>query len=265
MEFFNDAMISGLCKQRAIVAFISVLNKKLKKNNIVSYIGIKNTPSTLLLIANYIPELYNINEISPGNWGYYLHPPLFENAFFDVLNSKQIDFTSYFYDTDILSIPIVFNGISNQTGIYKLSCICDKNIYFTIGITNRETFNEKIYNRTYNKCFWPNDIFHSQDSDLISLTREDHFGFQGKIHIFTKDYRTSESIKFNNVDETNFTIIWDSYQHILYFYEEDRLVSDFGFEGADIEFVPFIYLYYDSFYEKSDCLVNIENKKILFK
>ena len=118
MELFNDSIHSGLRKQTTIISFISVLDKKIKKNqNIIACKGVKHTIPILKLIVKYIPELYNINEISPEDWGYYLHPSFYDNARFDTLNTKLIDFTSHFYKIDILSIPIVFNKISNQSGI----------------------------------------------------------------------------------------------------------------------------------------------------
>ena len=263
MEFFNDAMVSGLCKQITMVTFMCMLSEKIQKfTNALAYTGINNTPVQLKLIGNYSAELQNIHESSPDNSGY---PSLWGASGDFVFGPKLIDFTSYFYTTDILSIPIVFNGISNQTGIYKLSCVCDKSISFTIGLTNRGTFSEEIYDRTYSRCFWPQDIFDTRDLDLISISNEGHSRVEGNLRIHAGESKISESVKLNNTEEVNLTIIWDSYQHAVYFYENERCIEKLCFEETDTEFVPFIYLYYDRVYEKSDCLVSLGNTKIQFR
>ena len=133
-----------------------------------------------------------------------------------------------------------------------------------LGLTNKKAFHEKIYNRTYNRCFWPQDIFGVRDSDLISISNEGHPRIEGKLRIHTGDGKTLERIELESSDKVDLTIVWNSYHHMLYFYEEDRLIGDFGFEETDTEFVPFIYLYYDRVYEKSDCLVSLGNTKIQF-
>ena len=267
MQLFKDSTISGLSKRLTIQSFLEALYNKinrLPKSQTIPYKGIKNTPFVLKLVTSFLPELYNINEISPENWGYCLHEPLYRKSHFDTYNSKIVDFSSYFCSMDVLSMPIVFNGILNQTGIYKLSCICDKNISLTIGLTNKDTFNEKIYNRTYKRCFWPQDIFGWIDSDLVSLSNNPDSPLEGKLRIHAGETIISESIKLNNITEVNLSIIWDSYQHIVYFYENNKCVETLCFEETDTEFVPFVYLYYDRRYVKSECLVRIDNTTLKF-
>ena len=267
MELFNDSVVSGLCKQTTIQAFIGVLHRKINTKSCFESIPYKGVdiPLVLELITLYIPELYNINQISPDNWGYFLRAPFRGKMDFDTCNPQCIDFRTYFNSMDILSIPILFNTISNQTGIYKLSCVCDKNISLTIGLANKEMFDEKIYNRTYFKCFWPQDIFGKLDSDLVSLSNEGHPRVKGNLRIHAGQEKISESIKLNNKEEVNLTIIWDSYRHIVFFYENNRCIERLCFEETDTDFVPFIYLYYDRTHPKSDCLVSLSDTTIQFK
>ena len=269
MDLFNDAMISGLCKKTTIQAFIGVLQRKINTKSCFESIPYKGVDIPLVLesITSYIPELYNVNEISPDNWRYFLQAPFHGKMDFDTCDPQCIDFRSYFSAMDILSIPILFNRISNQTGIYKLSCVCDKNISLTIGLANKGSFDEKIYDGTRSdfRCFWPQDIFGVPDSDLVCLSNEGHPRVKGNLRIHAGESKISESVKLKNTKEVNLTIIWDSYKHIVYFYENNRCIEKLCFEETDTEFVPFIYLYYDRTYPKSDCLVSLSDMTLKFK
>lgn len=173
---------------------------------------------------------------------------------------------------DVISIPIVFNTMRSKSGIYKLSCICDKNIDLTIGLTEEDNFNEKIYTHTYERCFWPEDI--TGINDLITLSNQKTYSSfsssegerTGELQISIDGHSSIEDVSIqDNDDDTNIlTLIYDSYNYIIYLYQNNIKVDRLQLEYMGDNVVPFIYVYYSIHHKKSDCLVNIKNKTIKF-
>lgn len=273
MDHFRTFTENGIHANRSVFYLLCIVNRNIRKkikDTTITFKGIKYTPYILKLIRAYIPELYKINNINPYNWGYDLRQPLrcwggeyddFGNAVkpitFDQFNSNIIDYSEYFDNMDIISIPLVCNTIKANSGIYKMTCVCDPNVTLLLGLTHENNFDTGIYTHTYDRCFWPQDI--TDLEDMVCLSNS------GEYYININDSKTKETIqKKNKTVPTSMSLVYDSYQYNVYLYHDNICMKELEFEQMDDYMVPFIYIYYDRTYSKSDCLVSIKNKSIQF-
>ena len=264
MNHFNQSFIHGACKNKSITSFLIVINRYIEfyENTIskrcIPYKGIKHTTYNLKLICSYIPELYNINNIDINNW--LSHPGKRYKS--DVINMRLIDFTKHFTSNDLISLPFIFNPICDKSGIYKLSCQVDSKLDFTMGITDKLNFHERIRNRTYKSCFYLDDLIWSPSH--LSLSSE------GEFHLNDMNQKPVHKKKMymilpypNSVPYFKLSIIYDSYQQEVYYYKNNILMTKQQVSfPEDSDMVPFIHIKHNKTYSNYKSQIN--NKIIRF-
>lgn len=251
-----------------IICLIMVLNRRLLQygysRRSIPYKGLRFTTFNLQLIHRYLPKCFHINQLHATPWIYHTGMRFHCNH----IREDSIDFTNHYNMSDLTSLPFIFNTIKQQSGIYKLTCVFDKRISLTMGLTDRNNISNELLDNTLKTHFYIDELIWNRSH--ISLSS------QGELHINDKD--SSDPIHLKNVHFTdtyvrssprnlNMTIIYDSYRSIIYFYENNILIREqiFRFNVHDI-ISPFVHIYYNkaSVHSNQMSISRRQPKQIMF-
>ena len=263
----SSTIHSGVCKEHTLIPFLIALQRHItmyerastpnEHKKSIPYKGLLYTPYNLKLICSYIPELYHINKIQINNWGYQDG-----NRYrCDQITSDIIDFTTHFNQNDLTSLPIIFNSIPTQSGIYKLTCMFTKHIQLTMGLTDKNNFDDRLIHRTYKPGFYLTDLLWVRNHISLSSVGEYHVNTVNSNNILTNTHTknvhfTPEHLQ-HALPNLTMSIIYDSYQNIVYFYEGTICITQQHIHiHPDIEWTPFIHIHYNKMYPTRSQLWN---------